>query len=162
MFLPPERCGLIIDKGEDFPPAFEKQILSMGTDMTWFRPRNGKTSRALNIYSGTRIGCAAPRAFLSRPKLMLFLIDRDGHQSFEYLSPQLHLTPKDLVLPPSPFTDPLPEWLHVVCVTERAQTIADELEAVCRGDLGVGKGWKPKTVWEPLGVSSFQVDGTRS
>ena len=76
-------------------------------------------------------------------------------QSFQYLSPQLHLTPKDLILPPSPFASPPPEWVHIVCVTERAKIIADELDSIRAGELGmgVGKDWQAKIIWEPLGVS---------
>jgi hypothetical protein len=78
---------------------------------------------------------------------------REGHQSFNYISPQLHLTPKDLILPPSPFANPhLPEWIHVVCVTERARSIAGEMEMIRSGGLTTGKGWIGKMIWEPLGV----------
>lgn len=57
LFLPPDRCGMIIDRGEDFPEAFEKELNAYGEGMIWFRPRAGKTTRAINIYSGGQIGC---------------------------------------------------------------------------------------------------------
>lgn len=82
---------------------------------------------------------------------------REGHQSFEYLSPQLHLLPRDLILPPSPFVSPyLPEWVHVVCITTRAKVIAEEMTSIRRGDLGGGlaDGWEGRVIWEPLGVGN--------
>jgi hypothetical protein len=46
--------GFIADVGPDFPPPFRQQLEGLG-DMVWFRPRE-VTTRALNIYSGGRIG----------------------------------------------------------------------------------------------------------
>jgi len=134
LFLPPSSCGLIVDRGDDFPRQFTEKLESLGREMICFRLRAGKTTRALNIYSGTKIG--------------------DGHQSFRYLSPQLHLLPRDLLLPPSQFATPhLPEWIHVVCVTERAQMIVADFEKIRDGGLNgcLGAGWKGKIIWEPLG-----------
>ncbi|WVQ82609.1 hypothetical protein IAT38_004740 [Cryptococcus sp. DSM 104549] len=129
-FLPPTHCGLLVDRGDDFPERFARDLESLGKDMIWFRPREGKTTRALNIYSGQRIG--------------------EGHQSFQYISPQLQLTPKDLILPPSPFATPVPpEWIHVVCSTARARAIVDELEELQPGS----SEHKAKFVWEPLPLS---------
>ena len=66
------------------------------------------------------------------------------------------MLPHDILLPPSPFTEPyLPEWVHVVCVTERARLIVDEMREIRHTGLGpnqVGKGWKGKMIWEPLSV----------
>nr|XP_019048574.1 hypothetical protein I302_02346 [Kwoniella bestiolae CBS 10118]OCF27504.1 hypothetical protein I302_02346 [Kwoniella bestiolae CBS 10118] len=134
MFLPPSQCGLIIDQGEDFPDHFLNTLMRYGKDMIWFRKREGKTTRALNIYSGGKVG--------------------EGHQSFKYLSPQLNLLPRDLILPPSPFAEPyLPEYVHMVCNTLRARLIVDEMEAIRLngiGDDAIGKGWDAKLVWEPM------------
>lgn len=47
---------MIIDTGHDFPVDFRQTLESYGKDMTWFRPREGLTTRALNIYSGSEIG----------------------------------------------------------------------------------------------------------
>ncbi|WWD22808.1 hypothetical protein CI109_107302 [Kwoniella shandongensis] len=134
-FLPPTHCGLIVDRGDDFPEQFARDLESFGSEMVWFRHRTGKTTRALNMYSGHRIG--------------------EGHQSFRYLSPQLNLSPRDLILDPSPFAKPiLPEWIHVVCNTTRAQLIVDELVQIRSHGLtgGLGKGWGAQMVWEPLPV----------
>ncbi|WWC57967.1 uncharacterized protein I303_100502 [Kwoniella dejecticola CBS 10117] len=134
MFLPASHCGLLIDCGLDFPQRFADTLDGFGAEMIWYRAREGKTTRALNIYSGSTIG--------------------EGHQSFKYLSPQLNLLPHDLILPPSPFCQPyshLPEYIHVVCNTQRARLIIDELEEIRSvGIQGVGKGWDPKMIWEPM------------
>jgi hypothetical protein len=47
---------MIIDAGVDFPDQFRTQLVSMGREMTWFRPRQAPTTRALNMYSGQTIG----------------------------------------------------------------------------------------------------------
>lgn len=90
----------------------------------------------------------------SLPRAVLTI--REGTQSFEYLTPRIKLNPKDLVLPPSPFTETLPEWIHVVSTTERIREIADELDDIRREGIdGIAKGWHAKLVWEPLSVSRF-------
>lgn len=53
-FLPPSNVGFIADVGPDFPAAFRQQLEGLG-EMVYFRPRE-VTTRALNIYSGARIG----------------------------------------------------------------------------------------------------------
>lgn len=75
----------------------------------------------------------------------------EGHQSFKYLSPQLQLHLRDLLLAPSPFTDPPPQWVHIVCSVSRARAMVDE-----RSALRLGEGqemWKGNLVWEPMPVS---------
>ncbi|WWC85671.1 uncharacterized protein L201_000537 [Kwoniella dendrophila CBS 6074] len=132
MFLPSTHCGLLVDRGDDFPDSFTETLTNFGEDMVWYRPREGKTTRALNIYSGNKIG--------------------EGHQSFKYLSPQLNLLPHDFILPPSPFSKPnLPEWIHVVCNTERARLIVNEMQEIkSNGVQNIGKGWNGNLVWEPM------------
>ncbi|KIR69343.1 hypothetical protein I314_00453 [Cryptococcus bacillisporus CA1873] len=135
-FLPPTHCSLLIDKGDDFPERFVHDLKSLGNEMVWFRHREGRTTRALNIYSGQRIG--------------------EGHQSFKYLSPQRQITPKDLVMPPSPFATPVPpEWIHVVCGVPRMFDIVDELELLKKqrhSSTGLSP-IKSRLVWEPLPFS---------
>ncbi|OCF71347.1 hypothetical protein I204_07974 [Kwoniella mangroviensis CBS 8886] len=132
MFLPPSQCGLIVDRGDDFPSKFTNILKGYDKEMIWFRPRKGKTTRALNIYSGGKIG--------------------QGHQSFKYLSPQLNLLPHDFILPPSPFATPnLPEYIHVVCNTARAKLIVDEMRDIRENGIdGIGRGWNGKLIWEPM------------
>ncbi|WWC97231.1 hypothetical protein V866_004110 [Kwoniella sp. B9012] len=132
MFLPPSRCGLIVDKGDDFPSRFTVILKGYGREMIWYRKRKGKTTRALNIYSGGKIG--------------------QGHQSFKYLSPQLNLLPHDLILPASPFSTPnLPEYIHVVCNTARAKLIVEEMRDIRENGIeGIARGWNAKLIWEPM------------
>jgi hypothetical protein len=47
---------MIIDAGDDFPACFRHSLEMYGKEMTWFRSRDGLTTRALNIYSGNTIG----------------------------------------------------------------------------------------------------------
>jgi hypothetical protein len=74
----------------------------------------------------------------------------EGHQSFKYLSPQLQLHLRDLLLPPSPFTTPPPEWVHIVCSVTRAQAMIDEKKVLRIGESQVP--WKGNLVWEPMPV----------
>ncbi|OWT37613.1 hypothetical protein C362_04631 [Cryptococcus neoformans Bt1] len=135
-FLPPSHCSLLVDKGEDFSDKFVHDLESLGKEMVWFRHREGKTTRALNVYSGRQIG--------------------EGHQSFKYLSPQLQITPKDLIMPPSPFAIPVPpEWIHAVCGVPRMLDIVDELESLKKqrhSSTGLSL-IKSRLVWEPLPFS---------
>lgn len=151
-FLPPTHCSLLIDKGDDFPERFVHDLKSLGNEMVWFRDREGRTTRALNIYSGRRIGQVASLQF----KLASHIFHREGHQSFKYLSPQRQITPKDLVMPPSPFATPVPpEWIHVVCGVPRMFDIVDELELLKKqrhSSTGLSP-IKSRLVWEPLPVS---------
>lgn len=56
IFLPPNHCTLIVDQGADFPAEFEARLKQLGEEMIWFRQREGKTSRAVNVYSGGKVG----------------------------------------------------------------------------------------------------------
>jgi len=56
LFLPSSQCCMVIDTGSDFPQEFRDQLESLGRGMIWFRARDGLTTRALNIYSGSAIG----------------------------------------------------------------------------------------------------------
>lgn len=55
MFLSPSHVGLVVDKGTDFPPAFENKLSVLGEGVYW-RAREGGTTRALNVYSGSEVG----------------------------------------------------------------------------------------------------------
>jgi hypothetical protein len=79
-----------------------------------------------------------------------FADGREGHQSFEYLSPGLQLHLHDLLLPPSPFADSPPEWVHVVCSVARVQAMIDEKKTLRLGQDGT---WSGNLVWEPMPVS---------
>ncbi|ODO00263.1 hypothetical protein I350_06892 [Cryptococcus amylolentus CBS 6273] len=134
-FLPSSHVGLLVDKGSDFPPRFTEDLERLGKDMIWFRHRDGPTTRALNIYSGRKIG--------------------EGHQSFKYISPQLQIFPRDLIVDPSPFAKPFaPEWIHVVCGSPRMKLIVEELEGLKRDAVNEGASHlRSQLVWEPLPFS---------
>lgn len=56
---------------------------------------------------------------------------------------------------PSPFTDPSPEWVHIVCGTDRAKAMVHERETIriCSNDgSGEDQAWSGKLVWEPMPV----------
>lgn len=77
--------------------------------------------------------------------------DSEGLQTFRYISPQLNLCLRDLILPPSPFG--LPAYVHVVARIPRATQIAQEAEQIrLKGLEGRGKGWAAKMIWEPLDI----------
>lgn len=65
-----------------------------------------------------------------------------GWLSFEYLTPRIQITPKDLAYP-SEFSRP--SQLHFICSPQRAADIIGEIKRV--------DGWKPLTIYEPIPVS---------
>ncbi|KAL1406933.1 hypothetical protein Q8F55_006345 [Vanrija albida] len=124
LFLPPSHVGFIADKAPDFPPTFEDTLRRLGDGMVWFRPAEGETTRALNVYSGSKIGT--------------------GHQTFQYLARQAQLWPSDFLSPISPIATPRPEWIHVVCDIGRAGAVLDDAEK------WRAQGWNGELAWEPL------------
>lgn len=76
---------------------------------------------------------------------------REGHQSFRYLSPQLRLHLRDLLLPPSPLAEPEPKWVHIVCSAARARDMIHEARTLRLGPQH--KTWSGHLLWEPLPVS---------
>lgn len=56
LFLPPSHVGLIVDRGPDMPEAFQKQLIDALDEGIWWRDRPEGTTRALNMYSGGKIG----------------------------------------------------------------------------------------------------------
>ncbi|KAF4620006.1 hypothetical protein D9613_005580 [Agrocybe pediades] len=112
IWLPPTDIGMIVDKGHDFPENIEQKLMNYGKDMWMFRsqPTCG-TTRAVNSYRGEVRG-------------------------FEYLTPRIRITPKDLV-----GTElERPKALHFICSPTRASAIMSEVE----------EGWKPTTIYEPI------------
>ncbi|KDR83352.1 hypothetical protein GALMADRAFT_219185 [Galerina marginata CBS 339.88] len=112
IWLPPSEIGMIVDRGYDFPETIEKRLLEYGKEMWMFREqRHLGTTKALNSYRGE-------------------------YRGFEYKTPRLRLTPKDLA------GNDLekPKILHFICSPSRASAIMSEVE----------EGWKPITVYEPI------------
>ncbi|KAF6762757.1 Ribokinase-like protein [Ephemerocybe angulata] len=114
IWLPAEQNAMVVDKGKDFPEEIEKQLLGYGRAMWAFRqqPASG-TTRALNSYLGE-------------------------HRNFEYLTPRIRITPKDL---PSVGISK-PATLHFICSPARASEIVSEVEQV--------EGWSPTMIYEPI------------
>ncbi|KAF8901708.1 Ribokinase-like protein [Gymnopilus junonius] len=112
IWLPPPQIGMIVDKGTDFPNSIHERLLRYGNEMWMFRdqPHCG-TTRAINSYRGELRG-------------------------FEYKTPRIRLTPKDIT-----GTElARPKILHFICSPGRASAIMSEVE----------EGWKPITIYEPI------------
>ncbi|KAJ3485052.1 hypothetical protein NLI96_g5240 [Meripilus lineatus] len=114
MWLSPNQLGMIVDRGNDFPPDIQEKLDSYGQDMWLYRDHESRgTTRARNIYKGEERG-------------------------FEYLTPRIRLTPKDLQ---NTKLD-RPSLIHFICSPTRAGAIISEVDAI--------QGWKPITVYEPI------------
>ena len=61
--------------------------------------------------------------------------------SFEYLTPRIRITPRDLI--GTPLAEP--RTLHFICSPQRAHVICAELKEL---------DWTPTTVYEPIPVRS--------
>lgn len=124
LFLPQQNVGYIVDSGPDFPETFRTELGRLGERTVWFRPRQEATTRALNMYSGGRVG--------------------EGLQHFEYLTPPKRLVLSDFFQEGSPLAEPTPYWVHVVCDADRAQQVLQDAKACA------SQGWRGRLAWEPL------------
>ncbi|TFK93922.1 Ribokinase-like protein [Polyporus arcularius HHB13444] len=114
IWLPPSQVGMIIDRGHDFPTHIQDALNAYGPDMWHFRDHpNRGTTRALNAYRGE-------------------------HRGFEYLTPKLRITPRDLMDTKLSH----PRVLHFICSPTRAAAIMSEVKQV--------DDWHPTTVYEPI------------
>jgi len=53
IWLPANRIGMVIDRGNDFPPSIQTKLDSYGSDMWLFRDHSDiGTTRAMNSYKG--------------------------------------------------------------------------------------------------------------
>ncbi|KAG8218408.1 Ribokinase-like protein [Butyriboletus roseoflavus] len=110
IWLPPSSVGMIIDKGDDFPHHVHQKLLSYGHDMWLFREHtNRKTTRALNSYRGDL-------------------------RNFEYLTPRIRLSPRDLHVTRLSH----PATLHFICSPTRALQVISEVD------------WNPIIIFEPI------------
>ncbi|TBU48442.1 Ribokinase-like protein [Dichomitus squalens] len=114
MWLPPSKVGMIVDRGHDFPGHIQEAFDAYGPDMWLYRddPTRG-TTRALNAYRGE-------------------------HRGFEYLTPRVRITPRDL----SNTKLAQPDIIHFICSPSRAAAIISDIEQE--------EGWSPTTVYEPI------------
>ncbi|KAF9263629.1 Ribokinase-like protein [Marasmius fiardii PR-910] len=99
--LPPDKLGMIVDRGPDFPPSMQKTLEAYG-NMWLFRDRaDTGTTKALNSYRGE-------------------------HRSFKYLTPRLRITPQDL----RQTKLDRPKILHFICSPSRAGVIMTEAREI--------------------------------
>ncbi|KAF9468956.1 Ribokinase-like protein [Collybia nuda] len=113
IWLPARQIGMIVDKGHDFPVLIHRELLRYGPDMWNFREQETGTTRALNSYRG-------------------------DHRNFEYLTPRIRITPRDL----SNSKLENCAMLHFICSPTRANAIMSEIHEV--------NGWAPTTIYEPI------------
>ncbi|KAH7930302.1 Ribokinase-like protein [Leucogyrophana mollusca] len=114
IWLPADKLGMIIDRGHDFPLEIDSKLSSYGSEMWHFRGHSDRgTTRALNSYRG-------------------------DHRGFEYLTPRIRLTPRDL----ENTRFARPATLHFICSPTRALEIISEVNDVV--------GWKPINIFEPI------------
>ncbi|KAJ3803113.1 Ribokinase-like protein [Lentinula aff. detonsa] len=114
IWLFPDQVGMVVDKGYDFPSKIESKLKTYGEEMWFFRPQNeAPTTRALNLYTG-------------------------DHRGFEYLTPRIRITPRDL----SNTKLDRPKMLHFICSPARAFAILSEAKEQ--------EEWSPITIYEPI------------
>ncbi|KAI3596680.1 host-pathogen interaction-related protein [Moniliophthora roreri] len=114
IWLQPDQIGMVVDRGRDFPEAMQSDLEKYGKEMWHFRDRkDGVTTRALNSYRGECRG-------------------------FNYLTPRLRITPRDL----EGTKLEKPTMLHFICSPTRASAIISEVREV--------KDWNPITIYEPI------------
>ncbi|KIJ70310.1 hypothetical protein HYDPIDRAFT_35709, partial [Hydnomerulius pinastri MD-312] len=102
IWLSPDKVGMIIDRGYNFPQDVQEKLLSYGPEVWHFRDHNDReTTRALNSYRGDVRG-------------------------FKYLTPRIRLTPRDL--DGTRLARPLA--LHFICSPTRALQIISEAKQV--------------------------------
>ena len=57
IWLPPNKIGMIVDRGSDFPPEIQKSLDAYGESMWLFRDDASRTTtRAVNSYRGDHRG----------------------------------------------------------------------------------------------------------
>ncbi|KAK0191208.1 Ribokinase-like protein [Armillaria mellea] len=99
IWLPPDKIGMIVDRGDDWPSDIQDELDKYGPEMWMYRDQlSARTTRALNSYMG-------------------------DHRSFDYLTPRIRITPRDLRgtrLARAP-------TVHFVCSPSRAHSIVAEI-----------------------------------
>jgi sugar/nucleoside kinase (ribokinase family) len=114
IWLPPDIIRMIVDRGNDFPQDIQNRLLTYGSDIWHFRDDiNRVTTRSRNSYRGE-------------------------HRGFEYITPRIRLTPRDLER--ARLTRPAS--VHFICSPTRALQIISEIQEI--------EGWNPTTIFEPI------------
>lgn len=111
---------MVVDRGHDFPSKIQDDLDMYDSAMWLFRDQPCATTRAVNIYKGDSRG-------------------------FEYLTPRIRITPRDLAATPLA----RPTTLHFICSPSRASAIMAEVQEV--------KDWHPTTIYEPIPVCGSSV-----
>ncbi|KAI0637860.1 Ribokinase-like protein [Trametes polyzona] len=114
IWLSPSRIGMIIDRGNDFLADIQNTLDAYGKDIWLYRdnPTRG-TTRALNAYRGELRG-------------------------FEYITPRIQITPKDL----QGTKLARAKIIHFICSPTRAGEIISQVKKE--------RDWRPITVYEPI------------
>ncbi|CAE7168703.1 unnamed protein product [Rhizoctonia solani] len=119
IWLPASEVGQLVDRGIDFPASIQEELDHYGSEMWHYRDQpDNKTTRAVNRYTGEL-------------------------RDFDYLTPRIRLTPKDLTGTPLES----PRQVHFVCSPARAAQIMRD------ADTYGAKDWKPFTIYEPIPIS---------
>ncbi|KAF7352957.1 Ribokinase-like protein [Mycena venus] len=113
IWLSASQVGMIIDRGSDFPSSMERKLAEFGQEMWCYRDQPSGTTRALNTYRG-------------------------DHRSFDYITPRIRLTPRDL----QGTRLENPTTLHFICSPTRASAIMSEVQHL--------PGWHPTVIYEPI------------
>ncbi|KDQ09966.1 hypothetical protein BOTBODRAFT_36590 [Botryobasidium botryosum FD-172 SS1] len=102
VWLPPDRVGMIVDRGHDFPIATQEALDKYGSEIWHFRDDSDRvTTKAVNIYRG-------------------------DYRGFQYLTPRIRITPVDLEGTPLA----RPTQLHFICSPKRAAVILQEVREI--------------------------------
>lgn len=131
IWMAAEQILMTIDRGEDFSASVQdaldqyvpaRSIETHDKHRLWrFRQRQGKTTKAVNIYRGQLRG-------------------------FEYLTPKIRLDPIDLI--DGERIPKLPTFIHCICSPERAKEITAQIECL-RSDWPL-HSVRPFLIWEPI------------
>ncbi|KAG8700081.1 hypothetical protein FRC09_006180 [Ceratobasidium sp. 395] len=114
--LPASTVGQLVDRGIDFPAWVQQELDHYGSDMWHFRDQvTAQTTRAVNRYRGEL-------------------------RDFDYLTPRIRLTPKDL---PGTSLESASQ-IHFVCSPTRASQVIRDADTCGAAD------WVPFTIYEPI------------
>lgn len=157
---------MIVDKGGNFPQEIDATLRKYGEGMWFFREQPGDTTtRALNSYIGDHrkwvpnnttypprstpgvSNCVPSPVTLMRLLVLcfFFLLLFSCFTSFQYLTPRIRITPRDLTDTPL-FRSTA---LHFICSPTRAAVIMSQVAEV--------EGWSPISIYEPIPVRTHII-----
>ncbi|KAL4081913.1 Ribokinase-like protein [Scleroderma yunnanense] len=113
----------------DFPQDIQDKLISYGADMWHFRDHDNRgTTRALNAYRG-------------------------DHRGFQYLTPRIRLTPRDLRETRLTW----PAVIHFICSPVRALQVISEIECIPEELPSLIKALPSITVLSPNAEEAFSL-----